>query len=221
MDVVIRQLNGNDAAQWQELLKASMGEDYPDSPVYDPAWVANQLDPATGHETWASVANGRLQASVSFLQPSSPIKNPVLNLGRQLYRPESFEDGSAETLLRGINALSAERRQLIVARVLASDYSQQVLHEKIGHVCAGFQPFKHLFRVRHGVLFYVWFAEPDWVPRVPISESLSQVSELAAAVLENLRIPNPLMVRDGVTGYPLQSERQPHDASYNEFALWR
>src|SRR5438132_1023890 len=220
MGVVIRQLNGSDVAQWQELLKASMGEDYPDAPVYEPAWVASQLDPTTGHETWAAAAHGRLQASVSFLQPSSQIKNPVLNFGRQLYRPESFEDGSAETLLRAINALGAERRQLIVARVLASDYPQQLLHEKIGHVCAGFQPFKHLFRVRHGVLFYVWFAEPDLLPRIPISESFSQVSELAAAVLENLRIPNPPTVRDGVTGYPLQSELQPHEASYNEFALW-
>jgi CRP/FNR family transcriptional regulator, cyclic AMP receptor protein len=221
MGFVIRQLNGNDAADWQELLIASIGKDYPDKQVYELAWCAAQLEPVTGHETWALEANGHLQASVSFLQPASQTKNPVLNLGRQLFHPESFKDGSAEALLRRINKLGAERRQMIVARVLASDRPQQVLHEKIGYVCAGFQPFKHLFRLRQGALFYVWFAKPDMVPRLPISVSLSHVSELAVAVLDHLRIPNPLSVRDGATGYPLQTELQIHEASYNDFALWR
>src|SRR5256885_10069341 len=35
-------------------------------------------------------------------------------------------------------------------------------------------PFKHLFGVRQGALFYVWFAKPDMVPRLPISESRSE-----------------------------------------------
>jgi len=219
--MLIRQLNAADAIQWVELLKASLGEDYPDNPVYEPAWAAQQLDPVGGHETWVAEENGSFHASVSFLQPASQTKNPVLNLGRQLFRPESFADGSAEALLGRINGLGAERRQVIVARVLASDHPQQLLFEKTGYVCAGFQPFKHLFRVRQGALFYVWFASADLVPRIPISESLSQVSELATAVLEKLKIPNPLTARDGVTGYPLQTELQLREASYNDFALWR
>src|SRR5438046_1476443 len=104
MDVLIRQINGSDAAKWQELLRASLGNDYPDQPVYEPEWALHQLDPLSGHETWAAEVNGRLQASVSFLQPASQTKNPVLNLGRQLFRPESFTDGTAELLLRRINS---------------------------------------------------------------------------------------------------------------------
>src|SRR5437762_4493482 len=221
MGVVIRQVNGNDAVQWQDLLKASVGEDYPDQQVYEPAWAATQLDLVTGHETWVADADGRFQASVSFLQPASQTKNPVLNLGRQLFRPDSFKDGSAEALLRRINELGAERRQMIVVRVLATDRPQLLLHEKLGYVCSGFQPFKHLFRVRQGAVFYVWLDSPEMLPRLAISESLSHVSELAVAVLNSLKIPNPLTVRDGVTGYPLQIELQLQDASYNDFALWR
>src|SRR6266446_3749681 len=133
MGVLIRQINGSDAAKWQELLRASLGDDYPDKPVYEPAWALEQLDPVSGHETWAAEHNGCLQASVSFLQPASQTKNPVLNLGRQLFRPESLTDGSAELLLRRINELGVERRQLVVARVLAADIQQQLIHEKIGH----------------------------------------------------------------------------------------
>jgi hypothetical protein len=221
MPAVIRQLNASDAPQWLELLKAALGEEYPDKQVYDTTWIASQLDPTTGHETWGAEIDGRLHASICFLQPVSQTKNPVLNLGRQLFHPKSFAEGSAEALLRKINELGTERRQMIVVRVLASDNQQQELHEKLGCACAGFQPFKHLFRVREGVLFYVWFAKPDLVARLPISESLSQVSELAVAVLNSLKIPNPMTVRDGVTGYPLQTEMQLHEASYNDFALWR
>src|SRR5438094_6029498 len=221
MAVAIRQLSGNDAAQWLDVLKASVGEDYPDPQAYQPDWIAPQLEPSTGHETWAAEVNGRLHASVSFLQPFSQIKNPVLNLGRQLFRPECFHDGSAELLLRRLSELAAERRQMMVARVLASDPQLQQLHEKLGYVCAGFQPFKHLFGVRQGALFYVWLGSLGTLSRLAISESLSHVSELAAAVLSSLKIPKPLAVRDGVTGYPLQIELQLQDASYHDFALWR
>src|SRR6266542_3440534 len=221
MAMVIRQLNGNDAGRWLDLLNASMGEDYPDKQVYRLDWLGPQLEPLTGHETWAAEAGGRLYGSVSFLQPVAQLKNPVLNLGRQLFRPECFHDGSAEMLLRHISDLAVERRQMMVARVLASNRPLQELHEKLGYVCAGFQPFKHLFRVRHGALFYVWLGSPGMLPRLSISESLSHVSELAVAVLNCFKLPNPVVMRDGVTGYPLQIGLQLQDASYHDFALWR
>jgi len=221
MGALIRKATESDAAQWLDLLKASLGEDYPDRQVYELSWIASQLAPTVGHETWVAETKGRLEASVSFLQPASQTKNPVLNLGRQLFRPDSFRNGSAEGLLVRINELAAERKQVIVARVLTTEPEQQKLYEKLRYVCAGYQPFKHLYRVRQGALFCVWFAKPDMVPRQPISESLSQVSELAATVLATLKIPNPLTVRDGVTGYALQSELQTQEASYNDFALWR
>src|ERR1041385_4781423 len=133
MAAAIRQLNGNDSARWLDLLETSVGEDYPDQQVYQPDWLAPQLEPLTGHETWAAEVDGRLHGSVSFLQPASQIKNPVLNLGRQLFRPESFRDGSAEALLRRISELAAERGQILVARVLASDTQLQQLHEKLDY----------------------------------------------------------------------------------------
>src|SRR2546427_6351999 len=161
MGVLIRQATERDALQWFELLKASLGEDYPDKQVYEAGWVASQLDPTIGHETWVADKDGRLQASISFLQPASQTKNPVLNLGRQLFRPGSYGEGSAQSLLTRISELATERKQMIVARMLVGDQEQQQLHEKLGYVCAGFQPFKHLFRVRHGTLFYIWCAKPD------------------------------------------------------------
>jgi hypothetical protein len=66
--------------------------------------------------------------------------------------------------------------------------------------------------VREATLFYVRIGTPDPSVRQPLSQSLPQISELASVVLENLLIPNPAIVRDGLTGYPLQTEL--HIAEY-------
>ncbi|HVY70966.1 MAG TPA: cyclic nucleotide-binding domain-containing protein [Verrucomicrobiae bacterium] len=221
MGATVRQASAADSALWLDLFRASVGEDYPDKQVYETDWIASQLDASSGHETWVVEENYAFQASICFLAPSPASNNPVANLGRCLFRPESFKNGAAESLLLKINEIAEERKQLVVCRVPADDNPQQILFENLGFTCAGYQPFKHLHRVRHGCLFYIWFARPDVVNRFPISESLSQVSELAATVLGNLTIPNPVSVRDGVTGYPLKSEVLVHDSSYDDFDLWR
>ncbi len=221
MGVIIRQAAASDAPRWLELLKASLGEDYSDKQIYDLSWISSQLDPKGDVETWVAEANNRLQASLAFLPPVAPNSNPVANMGRHFNRPESYADGSAEALLGKMNELGTQRKQLIVSRVFASDNRLQILYENAGYVCVGFQPFKHMHRVREGVLFYVRASQSGLVTRLPISESLPQISELATVVLSNLGIPNPLSARDGVTGYPLQTEVKFHDATLDDFELWR
>ncbi|HUL51493.1 MAG TPA: cyclic nucleotide-binding domain-containing protein [Candidatus Nitrosotalea sp.] len=221
MDTIIRQATVDDALRWLDLLKRVLGDDYPDLQVYDTAWIGSQLDPAVGHETWVVERNGGLAASVSFLQPMSQTRNPVVNLGRQLFPAESIEDGSAEALLNQVNQLGQERKQAIIARVLAGDAGQQQLFEKLGYICAGFQPFKHVIRNRHGALFYLRLATQESGQRHPVSESLHQIIDLANAVLERVQMPALTIVRDGVTGYPLQADLQIETASYHDFALWR
>jgi hypothetical protein len=221
MALVIRQASAKDASQWVELLKISLGEDYPAKQVYDPAWVAEQLDPGTGMETWVADVGGTLAGSVSILPPFTDRPNPVLNLGRQLFRAEGYSDGTAEAVLRKLDELAEQRNQTIVARVLASDNPQQILFENAGYVCAGYQPLKHQHRVREAALFYIRIGRPVLVTRLPLSESLPQISELAGIVLSAIQVTNLPTVRDGVTGYPLQTELKAHDATYDDYELWR
>jgi hypothetical protein len=220
MGLQIRQVAAEDAPLWLELARVATGDDYLDKRIYDREWIATQLDPRTGHETWVAEDGDLLHASISFLSPIPANRNPIANLGRVLVHP-SCPEMAVQRLLATINALVTERQQLAVIRVLASDNPLQIQLENQGYVCAGFQPYKHMFRVREGVLFYVWFSRPDALTRLPISESLAQVSELAAVVLDRLNISNPITVRDGVTGYPLQSELQLHEATAEDFELWR
>ena len=74
---------------------------------------------------------------------------------------------------------------------------------------------------RVGVLFYLRGAKSVFVTRNSLSDSLPQVSELAIASLEKLQIPNAMVVRDGVSGYPLQCELKVHDGTADDFVLWR
>lgn len=221
MPAIIRTATPADAPIWVDLARAVLSDDYPDKQIYDVAWAATELDPAVGGETWFSDDQGKVLAAATIIPSEPGSQNPVANLGRCLFHPESYKDGSAQNLLLKINELAEQRQQLVVARVLASDNPQQILFEELGYVCAGFQPSKHLYRTRQGVLYYLWFPRPDVVSRMQISESLPQVGELATAVLQTLHISNPLTIRDGVTGCPLKIELQLNDATYDDFELWR
>jgi hypothetical protein len=221
MATQIRQATINDAAQWLELIKATLGGDYPDKQVYDPGWALAQFSPASDLETWIVETNGRVNASISFLPPLLHNTNPIANLGRHLVRPESYSDGSAGELLKRVTDMTTQRKQHCVARILASDHAQQILYEKLGYACVGYQPFKHMKGVREGVLFYVRVTRPDLLARSPISESLPQIKELSNVVLANLKIPNPITIRDGTIGYPLQTEVKCLDASIADFDRYR
>lgn len=213
----IRQANPADAPRWLDLVRATLGSDHPARHIYDATWVAAQLDPQAGHETWIAEQDGVLHGSVSVLNPVAAIAN----LGRNLFRSESFSNGSATALLRRVLDLCASREQMVVARLLASDRAQQEVFEALGGVCVGFQPLKHLLKTREEILFYVKLAPARLRHRVPISESLPQIGELAAVSLANLQIPGTFCLRDGATGYPIATEVQFRDASRDEFAAAR
>jgi len=217
----IRQATPNDAPQWFALVKAALGDEHPAKQVYDPAWISAQLDPASGNHTYVAEVDGVLTASLTFLGAAANNYNPVANLGRNLFRPESFADGSAPALVHQLVEMAANANQMLVMRVLGRDNAQQILLEKLGFACVGFQPFKHMMSAREGTLFYVKPAQSALATRLPISESLTQLGELATAALANLQITNPMSVRDGVTGYPLQTEITFTDATFDDFELWR
>src|SRR5665213_589624 len=193
----IRLTTASDAPLWLDLVQATLGPDYPVKEIYSLDWIAEQLDPATGQETWVAESGGRFQGSISFLKPGHPNLNPVANLGRNLLRPESVSDGSAELLLRSVTELASQRKQMAIVRIPSSDNAQQILFENLGYVCVGFQPLKHMLSQRIGILFYVRGANSVLVTHNPLSESLPQVSELAIAALEKMQIPNSIVVRDG------------------------
>jgi CRP/FNR family transcriptional regulator, cyclic AMP receptor protein len=207
MSANIRKAAPEDAPAWIALVKAVLGDDHPNKQVYEPAWVTAELASGLpGNETWVAEDGGKIQASISVLGAVTANENPVCNLGRNLFHPTSYADGSANALLQKLTELAILRRQMCVTRVLASDGPQQVLIEKSGFVCVGFQPLKHITKTREEVLFYVKRARAMTTNRLPLSESLPQIGELAAAALQHLGIPGAPAIRDGGTGYPLQTD---------------
>src|ERR1700728_13490 len=190
----IRPASAADAPEWLDLLRAVLGDGYPAKEVYDLNWIASQLNPASGAETWVAEMDGRLQGTISFLNPDGANPNPVANLRRNLIRPESVENGAAENLVRSVDRLASQRGEMPVVRVSSLDNAQQILFENLGYACVGCQP---------------------------LSDSLPQVSELAISALERLQIPHVLVVRDGATGYPLQCDLKVHDGTGDDFELWR
>jgi hypothetical protein len=221
MGLKVRPATAADAAPWLELAKAALGEKYPAKELFDLNWIAGELSAGTPNETWVAEDNNSLRASVSVLGAEEAKTNPIVNLGRLLFRPDSLADGSAVALLQAVNDLAGRRGETVITRVAAPDYGHQLLFEKLGYTCAGYQPVKHFTNKRTGVLFYVRGANAVLVTRLPLSESLPQVAELATATLESLRIVNPIVVRDGTSGYPLQSDLKIADAKSEDYEAWR
>lgn len=222
MPANIRKAGSEDADNWIVLAKASLGSDHPATQIFDGDWVRAELAHASGHETWVAESDGRLvaAATILFFSPQedqdpnvsrvsrdySFISNPVCNVARNIMLPEAASDGSANAVLDKIAELATARKQMAIARVLASDNYQQLVFEKSGFVCVGFQPDKHFHRIREEVLFYVKPAREIMAERVVLSESLPQINELASAAMGNLQIPVSATVKDGGQGYPLQTE---------------
>ena len=206
MGLSIRPATAADAAPWLELAKAALGEQYPAKDLFDLKWIARELSPAASNETWVAEVNGSLRAGISILGTEGAKTNPIANLGRMLFRPDSLADGSATALVKAVNELADKRGEMVITRVSPLDNGHQQLFENLGYICVGYQPIKHLLQKRTGMLFYVRGANAVLVTRLPLSESLPQVAELAIATLESLRIVNPIVVRDGASGYPLQGD---------------
>lgn len=218
--ITVRRASLQDAPAWVNLVRSTMGDDYPDKQVYDAARVASQLQDADA-ETWVAENQGKVQAALSFLAPSFESNNPVANIGRHLNAPESYLNGTAAALIEKAVQLANERKQLLVSRVLASDNQLQLLYEKVGFSSVGFQPYKHSHRLRESSLFYYRVGGHDIGHRLPLSESLTQVAELAELSLSSLNIAGPALIRDGITGYPLQTEIQIQDGTREDFDLWK
>jgi len=221
MGSTIRRATAADAPKWLDLVQVTLGSQYPVKAIYDAAWIANQLDAKTGQETWVAEVNGRLNGSISFLKPASPDSDPVSNLGRNLFRPEGIKDGSAAALVKSVNELVTQRNEMAIVRLAATDNAQQTLFEDLGYVCAGFQPLKHMLQQRVGVLYYVRGSNSMLAARNPLSQSLPQVSELGAVVLEQLKVPNVSMVRDGASGYPLQCDLKVQESTVEAYERCR
>lgn len=221
MSATIRLATKSDAPAWLDLLQNTLGPGYPGREVYDPGWIAAELTPELDRQTWLAERDGQLQASLSFLKPSDINNNPVANLGRCLFRPQSHTSGAAAALLQKVKELAAERGQMAVSRVPVTDLPQQRLFEESGFGCVGFQPCKHMVAGRHGILFYVHFTRPALVNRLPVSESLPQVCTLGNAVLSSLNLPGLVTLADGATGYPLQVEMRIEEITCDNLAVWR
>jgi hypothetical protein len=221
MALMIRLATRADSVQWAEMLRDSVGKDYGAKEVYDPAWCAAQVAGSVDQETWVAEVSGRLEASVSILKPSVGNTNPILYLGRQLSRPEGNPSGAVEELLRKMVALGGESKRTIVSLVSTLDRPAQALHENLGFLCAGWQPFKHSLPRRLGMLFYV---RPDGAAlsrRLRIQEASTHVAEIAVKVLERLHVRDPIQVRESLSGYPLQAEADLRETTLAEFEAGR
>ena len=219
MNPRVRLASKGDAPEWLRLVEQCLGSDYPAKEVYDAVWIAREIGSESGHETWVAEVDGKIQASVSFLRPEI-VANPIANVGRNLFLPESFQNGSAEALVRKVQQICADRGELGILRVPASMERQQRLLETLGCTCVGYQPLKHMLPVREGILFYLIAERRVLSRRAPPHDLPPQVFPMACQVLQELGLTPPGSVREGIVGLPLYPALHCVDATVDQFREW-
>jgi len=76
MPATIRLATAKDAPLWLALVQSVLGADYPAKEVYDPVWIARELEAPIGHETWvAEVTDGSMPAFL-FSSRLEPMQTP-------------------------------------------------------------------------------------------------------------------------------------------------
>ncbi|HAM71749.1 MAG TPA: hypothetical protein DCM86_08915 [Verrucomicrobiales bacterium] len=220
MSMHVRLAAAEDVKPLLDLIRECLGAEHPAKEVYDPGWVSREMCREGGHETWVVDAGPRLDACISFLRPDVAV-NPIANLGRNLFRPGTFESGNAQALLEQVRILCAERSELGILRVPASETQQQRLLEGSGCPAVGYQPMKHTRPTREGTLFYMIPEHTVLQRRLPVGELPPQTHALACEVLSSLGLPDPGPVREGITGLPAHPPVHCFDSTLEAFEEWR
>ena len=219
MSMHVRLAAAEDVKPLLDLIRECLGAEHPAKEVYDPGWVSREMCREGGHETWVVDAGPRLDACISFLRPDVAV-NPIANLGRNLFRPGTFESGNAQALLEQVRILCAERSELGILRVPASETQQQRLLEGSGCPAVGYQPMKHTRPTREGTLFYMIPEHTVLQRRLPVGELPPQTHALACEVLSSLGLPDPGPVREGITGLPAHPPVHCFDSTLEAYQAW-
>ena len=79
MPALIRKAVAGDVPKWIDLVKATVGQDYPDKQVYDPIWAASQFAPGAAPIPRAKdlADPPRQRVSLERTEPNSRFSHPT------------------------------------------------------------------------------------------------------------------------------------------------
>ena len=135
----IRPTTAADSSLWLDLIQATLGSEYPVKDIYDLEWIAGQLDPNGGQETWVAEAGGRIVGCV-------PVDN--VQTGRHWGEYETLDlRYAAGQELDALIGKVLERHALILASVKDTNRSALAARlERLGFHESGRQLGERHFR---------------------------------------------------------------------------
>lgn len=201
----IRPIQEGDIEAVIQLFRANYGDDYAMPEFYDPMWVKRGI--YSDHILWLVIEEGgRIVASGACILNFGDYNDQIGEIGRLVVDPSLGGKGLGRALLAALVEASNDRVEFAFAEARTVHSKTQKIDDHIGLAPLGFLPMYYRLRWRESlILSGQLFGNGRSLRQPGTAQVIPPVAPLARLSLRNLGLDEPLAVREGTRGYPIDS----------------
>ncbi|HEX7587444.1 MAG TPA: GNAT family N-acetyltransferase [Anaerolineae bacterium] len=199
----IRLIEESDIEPVIQLFRANYGDDYAMPEFYDPQWVKRGI--YSDHIIWLVIEEeNRIVASGACILNFGDYNDQIGEIGRLVVDPKYGGRGLGGEMLTALVEASGQRVEFAFAEARTVHPKTQKIVDGLGMVPLGFLPMWYKMAWRESFVLSGELFESGRKLRHPGSvEVIPAVAPLAKLSLHNLKLEEPIAIRDNVRGYPI------------------
>ena len=199
-DLTIRQAAVEDAVGIRDIFIETYGRDYPYSEMYDVRWLQRALaDDAV--LVLVAEHQGRLAGTGWVFLGAGPFCDMIGEFGRLVVVPDLRRHGIGTKLFEERVALTRAILHFGFVQARTTHPFAQRISEKCGFTPVGFLPAKSQFARRESLAVMARLFGPARALRRPHPRLVPEILPLAQAALDNLDLPDDIIVDENARGY--------------------
>ncbi len=199
----IRPILETDIESVIQLFRANYGDDYALPEFYDPQWVKRGI--YSDHIIWLVMQDAeRVVASGACILNFGDYNDQIGEIGRLVVDPQVGGKGLGRQMLAALVDASDERVEFAFAEARTVHPKTQKILDTIGMPALGFLPLHYKMTWRESfVLNGDLFGNGRNLRQPGTAQVIPAIAPLARLSLRNLKLDEPITIRDNVRGYPL------------------
>jgi RimJ/RimL family protein N-acetyltransferase len=199
----IRAIEEKDIEPVIQLFRSNYGDDYALPEFYDPQWVKRGI--YSDHIIWLVMEEGgRVVASGACVLNFGDYNDQIGEIGRLVVDPNYGGHGLGREMLTALVEASGERVEFAFAEARTVHPKTQKIVDGLGMVPLGFLPMAYKMTWRESfVLSGELFGNARKLRHPGSAEVIPAVAPLAKLSLRNLKLDEPITIRDNARAYPI------------------
>ncbi len=199
----IRAIEETDIEPVIQLFRANYGDDYALPEFYDPQWVKRGI--YSDHIIWLVIEDAsRIVAAGACVLNFGDYNDQIGEIGRLVVDPKYGGHGLGREMLTALVDASGQRVEFAFAEARTVHPKTQKIVDGLGMAPLGFLPMAYKMTWRESFVLSGELFENGRNLRHPGStEVIPAVAPLAKLSLRNLKLDEPITIRDNARGYPI------------------